>query len=83
MSLQGLLQLQDNRTYQWTNKVNDYDILDQAIELLETPQLIWSNDFECIRHHLWAMLKDERKSLAPHEATLDLAKALIDGNEHG
>jgi len=63
--------------------MNDYDILDQAIELLETPNLIWSNDFEAIRNHLWAMLKQERKSLAPHEATLDLAKALIDGYEHG
>jgi hypothetical protein len=63
--------------------VNDYNILDQAIQLLETPNLIWSNDFECIRHHLWAILKQEETSFAPYEATIDLAKALIDGYETG
>jgi len=58
---------------------NDYELLDEAIELLESPNLVWSDDFEAIRNHLWAMLKEERKSLAPYEATFDLAKELIDG----
>lgn len=63
--------------------MNDYDILDQAIQLLETPNLIWSNDFETVRNHLWAILKQEETSFAPYEATIDLAKALIDGYETG
>lgn len=63
--------------------MNDYNILEQAIQLLETPNLVWSEDFECIRHHLWAMLKREETSFAPYEATFDLAKALIDGYETG
>ena len=58
---------------------NDYELLDEAITLLESPNLVWSDDFEAIRNHLWAMLKDERKSLAPYEATFDLAKELLDG----
>ena len=63
--------------------MNDFKLLDQAIELLETPHLVWSDDFETIRHHLWAMMTRERLSLAPYEATLDLAKALLDGYETG
>jgi hypothetical protein len=59
--------------------MDDYQILDEAIALLESPNLVWSDDFEAIRNHLWAMLKDERKSLAPYEATFDLAKELLDG----
>jgi hypothetical protein len=59
--------------------MDDYQILDEAITLLESPNLVWSDDFEAIRHHLWAMLKDERKSLAPYEATFDLAKELLEG----
>jgi hypothetical protein len=59
--------------------MDDYQLLDEAIELLEAPNLVWSDDFEVIRHHLWAMLKDERKSLAPYESTFDLAKELLDG----
>jgi hypothetical protein len=59
--------------------MSDYIILDQAIELLETPNLIWSSDFEVIRDHLYSLLVSERKSLAPHEATFDLAKELLDG----
>lgn len=61
------------------SRLNDYEILDEAIELLETPNLVWSLDFEIIRQHLWALLVSERKSLAPHEATFDLAKELVDG----
>ena len=59
--------------------MNDYEILDEAIQLLETPHLVWSADFEVIRDHLFALLVSERKSLAPHEATFDLAKELLDG----
>lgn len=59
--------------------MNDYEVLDEAITLLETPHLVWSNDFEAIRDHLYALLVSERKSLAPHEATFDLAKELLDG----
>ena len=62
--------------------MDDYQILDEAIQLLETPNLVWSNDFEIIRHHLYALLVSERKSLAPHEATFDLAKELIDGYQN-
>ena len=59
--------------------MDDYQILDEAIQLLETPHLVWSPDFEIIRNHLYALLVSERKSLAPHEATFDLAKELLDG----
>lgn len=59
--------------------MDDYQVLEEAIGLLETPHLVWSEDFEAIRNHLWALLKEERKSLAPHEATFDLAKELVDG----
>lgn len=59
--------------------MSDYELLDEAIQLLETPQLVWSTDFEIIRNHLYALLVSERKSLAPHEATFDLAKELVDG----
>jgi len=62
--------------------MDDYQILDEAIQLLETPNLVWSNDFEIIRHHLYALLVSERKSLAPHEATFDLAKELVDGYQN-
>jgi len=59
--------------------MSDYELLDEAIVLLETPHLVWSSDFETIRPHLYALLVSERKSLAPHEATFDLAKELVDG----
>lgn len=59
--------------------MNDFQALDQAIELLETPHLIWSSDFEAIRHHLHQILVQESKSYGPYEATFDLAKELIDG----
>lgn len=59
--------------------MSDYELLDEAIQLLETPHLVWSADFETIRHHLYALLVSERKSLAPYEATFDLAKELLDG----
>jgi hypothetical protein len=62
--------------------MDDYQILDEAIQLLETPNLVWSNDFEIIRNHLYALLVSERKSLAPHEATFDLAKELLDGYQN-
>lgn len=58
--------------------MNDYEILDEAITLLETPNLIWDANFEVIRSHLWMMLKEERKSLGPYTATFDLAKELLD-----
>ncbi len=54
------------------------DDLNEAISMLESPNLIWSDDFEAIRHHLWALLRSEQTSLAPHQATLDLAEALVD-----
>lgn len=59
-------------------KVN-YETLDEAISLLESPNLVWSNDFETIRHHLANLLVEERKSLAPHQSTFDLAAELLDG----
>lgn len=59
--------------------MNDFELLDEAIQLLETPHLIWSDDFEAIRDHLYSLLSAERKSLAPHEATFDLACELLDG----
>lgn len=59
--------------------MSDYEVLDEAILLLETPHLVWSPDFEQIRNHLYALLVSERKSLGPHEATFDLAKELLDG----
>ncbi len=59
--------------------MSDYELLDEAIVLLETPHLVWSSDFEAIRDHLYSLLVSERKSLAPHEATFDLAKELLDG----
>jgi len=62
--------------------MDDYQILDEAIQLLETPHLVWSADFEIIRNHLYALLVSERKSLAPHEATFDLAKELVDGYQN-
>lgn len=62
--------------------MSDYELLDEAISLLETPHLIWSADFDHIRYHLYALLVSERKSLAPHEATFDLAKELVDGYQN-
>jgi hypothetical protein len=59
--------------------MDDYQILDEAVALLESPNLVWSDDFEAIRYHLYALLMDERRSLAPYESTFDLAKELIDG----
>ena len=55
--------------------MSDYELLDEAIVLLETPHLVWSADFEAICNHLYALLVSERKSLAPHEATFDLANS--------
>jgi hypothetical protein len=52
-------------------------IIEQAIELLESPNLVWSADFDHIRHHLWAVLKEEQKSLAPYEATRNLCESLL------
>lgn len=54
------------------------ELLKETSELLETPHLVWSQDFEVIRGHLWALIRAEMKSLAPHQATLDLCKDLID-----
>ena len=51
----------------------------EAIELLENPHLIWSDDFEAIRYHLGALLVSESESLAPHQASIELATELIDG----
>lgn len=56
--------------------------LKEASELLETPHLVWSQDFEAIRGHLWALVKAESRSLAPHQATLDLCEALLDNYEN-
>jgi hypothetical protein len=53
--------------------------LQEAIEMLENPHLVWSSDFEAIRYHLGALLVDESKSLAPHQSSIDLATELIDG----
>jgi hypothetical protein len=52
--------------------------LDQAILLLENPNLVWSQDFESIRYHLVALLEDEKKSLGRYQSTDDLVAALID-----
>ena len=52
--------------------------LDQAIILLENPNLVWSQDFESIRYHLVALLEDEKKSLGRYQSTDDLVAALID-----
>ena len=54
-------------------------ILKEAILLLESPNLVWSADFEAIRHHLYAMLIDEKKSLGTYDSTYDLCEALLDG----
>lgn len=51
--------------------------IEQAVTLLESPNLVWSADFEHIRYHLWAILKDELQSLAPYEATQNLCEALL------
>jgi hypothetical protein len=53
-------------------------VIEQAIELLESPNLVWSADFDHIRHHLWAMLKDEQKSYAPYQSTRNLCEALLE-----
>jgi hypothetical protein len=52
--------------------------LDQAILLLENPNLVWSQDFEAIRYHLVALLEDEKRSLGRYQSTDDLVAALID-----
>jgi len=54
-------------------------LLKEANELLESPNLVWSSDFEAIRGHLWSLVNAEMRSLAPHQATLDLCEALLDG----
>jgi hypothetical protein len=53
-------------------------VIEQAIELLESPNLVWSEDFDHIRHHLWAILKEEQRSYAPYEATRNLCEALLE-----
>lgn len=53
-------------------------IIEQAIELLESPNLVWSPDFEHIRNHLWAVLKDEQRSYAPYESIRNLCEALVE-----
>lgn len=53
-------------------------IIDQALELLESPNLVWSADFDHIRHHLWAILQEEKRSYAPYEATRNLCEALLE-----
>lgn len=57
--------------------MSNYEELDEAIDLLEDTNLVWSADFEAIRHHLYSLLVAERKSLAPHQATFDVAQELI------
>jgi Zn-dependent M32 family carboxypeptidase len=57
-------------------------IIEDAIDLLESPNLVWSDDFEAIRHHLWAVLKCEQKSLGMYQATEDLCRALLDDFEN-
>lgn len=52
-------------------------IIEQTIELLESPNLVWSSDFEHIRHHLWAILKQEQRN-GPYEATINLCQALLE-----
>jgi hypothetical protein len=59
--------------------MDDFPELKEAIELLETPNLVWSSDFEAIRYHLYALLVDESRSLAPHQSTLELSRELVDG----
>lgn len=53
-------------------------LIEQTIELLESPNLVWSADFDHIRHHLWAILKEEQRSYAPYEATRNLCEALLE-----
>lgn len=57
-------------------------MMKEAAELLESPNLVWSPDFEAIRGHLWALVRTEMRSLAPHQATLDLCEALLDSYEN-
>lgn len=52
--------------------------LTEVVQLLESPNLVWSGDFDAIRPHLWALVKAELRSLAPHQATLDLCETLLD-----
>lgn len=54
-------------------------ILEEAILLLESPNLVWSPDFEAVRNHLWAVLKQEQNSFGTYDATYDLCEALLDG----
>lgn len=53
----------------------EQEVLVQAVELLEAP-LVWSADFEAIRHHLACWLSAEA-DYTPHLAAVDLAKALV------
>lgn len=53
-------------------------IIEETLNLLESPNLVWSADFEHIRHHLWAILKDEQRSYAPYESTRNLCEALLE-----
>lgn len=53
------------------------DVVEQAIDLLEDPNLVWSPDFEAIRYHLWAFLKNENKYKNPCQASIELAETLV------
>lgn len=53
------------------------DLLEEAIDLLEDPNLVWSADFEAIRPHLWAFLRNENKYKNPCQAAIDLAETLV------
>lgn len=58
------------------------DVMEAAIDLLEDPNLVWSEDFELIRYHLWAFLRNENKYGNPCQASIDLADTLVNPNIH-
>jgi hypothetical protein len=57
--------------------MEEVELVDEAIDLLEDPNLVWSADFELIRFHLWAFLKNENKYQNPCQASVDLAQILV------
>ena len=60
--------------------LSNYKLLNAAVKLLQDDNLIWSSDFEAIRHNLAMMLTDQART-ANHATVyaLRLAKELTKG----
>lgn len=60
--------------------LSNYKLLTTAVKLLQDDNLVWSDDFEAIRHNLALMLTDQART-ANHASvySLRLAKELIKG----